>query len=194
MSKLKEKEVAQLRNKINAQTESAERVGREHTRAIQRKEQEQERNFVKAARELKTLYEQNKELFSHNKALRDDLQEQDEKVRKLFNVIQYHPSLMKDIENELDKTETKLHDQSQISNAIPTTGHGRQSLSKTQPQHGVVFVGQNKVAIPKLDPVIIEKFTKLNIEGKLPHIVETTKFDPDAVKQQVKDMFRDIKQ
>ena len=30
-------------------------------------------NFAKAARELKTLYEQNKELFDHNKALRDDL-------------------------------------------------------------------------------------------------------------------------
>ena len=42
---------------------------------------------MKAARELKTLYEQNKDLFEHNKALRDDLQEQDEKVRKLVNVI-----------------------------------------------------------------------------------------------------------
>lgn len=44
-------------------------------------------NFFKAARELKTLYEQNKDLFEHNKALRHDLQDQDEKVRKLVNVI-----------------------------------------------------------------------------------------------------------
>ena len=40
---------------------------------------------------------------------------------------------------------------------------------------------------------MIEKFNKLNIEGKLPHIVETNKFDASAVKQQVKDMFAHIK-
>ena len=61
----------------------------------------------------------------------------------------------------------------------------------TKRKHGVVFVGHNKVAIPKFDPAVIEKYNKLNIEGKLPHIVETNKFDPEAVKQQVKDMFRD---
>ena len=76
-------------------------------------------NFVKAARELKTLYEQNKDLFEHNKALRDDLQDQDEKVRKLVNVIQRHPRLMQTIEQDLDQTESKIHDQSQISNALP---------------------------------------------------------------------------
>ena len=47
----------------------------------------------------------------------------------------------------------------------------------------MVLVGQNKVAIPKFDPAIIDKFNKLNIEGKLPHIVETNKFDPHAVKE-----------
>lgn len=78
-------------------------------------------NFTKVNRELKTLYEQNKDLFEHNKALRDDLQDTDEKVRKLVNVIQRHPSVMRDIENELDRTETKAHDQSQISQAIPTS-------------------------------------------------------------------------
>lgn len=54
-------------------------------------------------------------------------------------------------------------------------------------------MGQNKIAIPKFDPDVIEKYNKLNIEGKLPHIVETNKFDPLAVKQQVKDMFAHIK-
>ena len=48
--------------------------------------------------------------------------------------------------------------------------------------------------IPKFDPKIIDKFTKLNIEGKLPHIVESSKFNPSVVKQQVKELFRDIKQ
>ena len=43
-------------------------------------------------------------------------------------------------------------------------------------------MGQNKIAIPKFDPDVIEKYNKLNIEGKLPHIVETNKFDPEAVK------------
>ena len=112
MNKLKEKEVTTLRNKINALAEAAERTSKEHQKALARKDQEQELNFTKAARELKTLYEQNKDLFEHNKALRDDLQDQDEKVRKLVNVIQRHSSVMRDIENELDKTETKIHDQS----------------------------------------------------------------------------------
>ena len=115
MNKLKEKEVTTLKNKINALAEAAERTAKDHTKAIARKDQEQELNFTKAARELKTLYEQNKDLFEHNKALRDDLQDQDEKVRKLVNVIQRHESVMHDIENELDKTDTKIHDQSQIS-------------------------------------------------------------------------------
>ena len=78
-------------------------------------------NFTKVNRELKTLYEQNKDLFEHNKALRDDLQDTDEKVRKLVNVIQRHASVMRDIDNQLDRTETKPHDQSQISQAIPTS-------------------------------------------------------------------------
>ncbi len=73
MNKLKEKEVTTLRNKMNAMVESAERTAKEHQKLIARKNQEQELNFAKAARELKTLYEQNKDLFEHNKALRDDL-------------------------------------------------------------------------------------------------------------------------
>ena len=58
---------------------------------------------------------------------------------------------------------------------------------------GVVLVGHNRVPIPKFDPLIIEKYNQLNIEGKLPHIVETNKFDPDCVKEQVKEMFRQMK-
>ena len=112
MNKLKEKEVTTLRNKINALTEAAERSQKEHLLTLQKKDQQQEMNFTKVNRELKTLYEQNKDLFEHNKALRDDLQDTDEKVRKLVNVIQRHPSVMRDIENELDRTETKAHDQS----------------------------------------------------------------------------------
>lgn len=46
----------------------------------------------------------------------------------------------------------------------------------------MVYVGQNRVPIPKFDPKIIDKYTKLNIEGKLPHIVESSKFNPNAVK------------
>ena len=117
---------------------------------------------------------------------------------------------MRDIENELDKTETKVHDQSQISQAIPTSQRLLENESQLKQQnwihnkevppkpgspnpHGVVFVGHNKIAIPKFDPQVIEKYNKLNIEGKLPHIVETNKFDPEAVKQQVKEMFKEIK-
>ena len=75
MNKLKEKETVTLRNKINALAEAAERATKEHQRILQKKDEDQERNFTKAARELKTLYEQNKDLFDHNKALRDDLQD-----------------------------------------------------------------------------------------------------------------------
>jgi len=73
MLKLREKEVTSLKNKISALVEASERATKEHAKAIARKEQEQEMNFFKAARELKTLYEQNKDLFEHNKALRNDL-------------------------------------------------------------------------------------------------------------------------
>ena len=107
---------------------------------------------------------------------------------------------MRVIEKELDKTETKIHDQSQISNAIPTSQRKKDDSrkvshirdSKKPASLGVTYVGRKRVAIPKFDPVIIEKFNKLNIEGKLPHIVETNKFNPDAVKQQVKEIFRKI--
>ena len=57
MNKLKEKEVTTLRNKINAMAEAAERAAKEHAKVVARKDQEQELNFSKAARELKTLYE-----------------------------------------------------------------------------------------------------------------------------------------
>ena len=122
-------------------------------------------------------------------------------MRKLVSVIQRHASVLRDIEDELDRTETRVHDQSQISSAIPAEMQRKQSPDDKgasmghpqSPHHGVVFVGQNKIAIPKFDPSIIEKYNKLNIEGKLPHIVETSKFDAAAVKQQVKDMFREIK-
>ena len=56
-------------------TEAADRAAKEHLKAIVKRDEEQERNFTKATRELKALYEQNKDLFEHNKALRDDLQE-----------------------------------------------------------------------------------------------------------------------
>ena len=44
--------------------------------------------------------------------------------------------------------------------------------------------------MPKFDIKTIEKYNKLNMEGKLPHIVETNHFDPDLVKEQVKEMLR----
>lgn len=46
-------------------------------------------------------------------------------MRKLVNVIQRHPTVLRVIENELDKTETKIHDQSQISNAFPSVDRNR---------------------------------------------------------------------
>ena len=73
MNKLKDKEVTTLRNKINAMVEATDRTFKEHQKVVVRKDKEQELNFTKAARELKTLYEQNKDLFEHNKALREDL-------------------------------------------------------------------------------------------------------------------------
>ena len=47
----------------------------------------------------------------------------------------------------------------------------------------MVLVGHNKVPVPKFDIDTIEKYNKLNMEGKLPHIVETNHFNPDAVKE-----------
>jgi hypothetical protein len=43
-------------------------------------------------------------------------------------------------------------------------------------------VGKNGVKIPKFDCKVIEKYNKLNMEGKLPHIVESSHFNPEAVK------------
>ena len=113
--------------------------------------------------------------------------------------------MLQDIENELDRTQTKLHDQSQISNAVPSSSYRRQKdeyegfkiLEPQQRQRqsppSVILVGHNRVPIPKFDPLIIEKYNQLNIEGKLPHIVETNKFDPECVKEQVKELFRQMK-
>ena len=39
------------------------------------------------------------------------------------------------------------------------------SNEKVPNKHGVVYVGQNQVAIPKFDPEIIDKYNKLNIDG-----------------------------
>ena len=57
MNKLKDKETATLRNKINAMMEAAERLEQEHLKELKKKEEEQELSFSKAARELKNLYE-----------------------------------------------------------------------------------------------------------------------------------------
>ena len=52
----------------------------------------------------------------------------------------------------------------------------------------MVLVGHNQVPVPKFDINTIEKYNKLNMEGKLPHIVETNHFDPELVKEQVKEI------
>ena len=57
MNKLKDKEVLTLRNKTQAMTEAAERTAKEHAKALAKRDEEQERSFAKAARELRTLYE-----------------------------------------------------------------------------------------------------------------------------------------
>ena len=57
----------------------------------------------------------------------------------------------------------------------------------------MVLVGHNQVPVPKFDINTIEKYNKLNMEGKLPHIVETNHFDPELVKEQVKEMLRQRK-
>ena len=51
-----------------------------------------------------------------------------------------------------------------------------------------IEVGPNKIKIPVFDQAIIDKYNKLNIEGKLPHIVESNHFNAEAVKEEVKVM------
>lgn len=51
-----------------------------------------------------------------------------------------------------------------------------------------IEVGPNKVQIPVFDQAVIDKYNKLNIEGKLPHIVESNHFNPESVKEEVKAM------
>ena len=149
-------------------------------------------NLNKVGRELKSLYEQNKDLIEHNKQLRDDLTDSEEKVRKLVNVFKRHPEVLLNIESDLDVTESKIHDKSDIVNVIPSNNYRRDKDMQDKYMKELVYVSRNNVPIPKLDKDIIDKYNQLNIEGKLPHIVETNHFDPVAVKAEVKEMLLSI--
>ena len=103
---------------------------------------------------------------------------------KIINAIKKYPNLVRDIENQLDQSESLFYNkENQHTNSsqsrtatefdkddslqiwelkgqnlgrLPKKGHHK---------HGTVFVGQNKVEIPKFDLKIIEKYNKLNIDG-----------------------------
>ena len=106
---------------------------------------------------------------------------------------------MNDVEHEIETTDRQANKESVISSALPSQhrdpdddtmkmSHLRQA--RHLGENKMILVGHNQVPVPKFDPATIEKYNKLNMEGKLPHIVETSHFNPDAVKQQVKEMLK----
>lgn len=122
-----------------------------------------------------------------------DNKEQDERVRKIVNAVRKYPNLVRELENQLDETE-----QSRPMNnfTVTNSSHSRtigyadaedslsqwENRSTNKVRKGVVLVGRNQVAIPKFDMKVLHKYTKMNIEGKLPEIIETDKFDPEKCK------------
>ena len=192
MNKLKDKEVSTTKQKMQKLVAENEQKLKCAADQLQAAEENFEFQFNKAARELKALYEQNKELFEHNKQLREEIQEQDEKVRRLLAIVQKHPEMVSNIDRELEATNKNPRETSMISGTQPSCHRAMQDetmkMSQLQDLNNVVVVGKNGVKIPKFDCKVIEKYNKLNMEGKLPHIVETSHFNPEAVKQQVKEM------
>ena len=52
--------------------------------------------------------------------MRDDLQDQDEKVRKLVAIIQRHPEIMGNVDQEIETTGRHANKESVISSALPS--------------------------------------------------------------------------
>ena len=67
MNKLKDRDAMNLRKKIEALDKMHEELGAECKTLVQAKDKEKELSMNKVGRELKTLYEQNKELIEHNR-------------------------------------------------------------------------------------------------------------------------------
>ena len=58
------------------------------------------------------------------------------------------------------------------------------------PKMSMVYVGPNNdIPLPKFDPKIIEKYNNLNIQGKLPQVVES-EYNPVIAYEQIKDLFK----
>jgi len=56
-------------------------------------------DFAKISRELKTLYDQNQDLFANNKEIKTELKESEERSRMMVNLIKKYPEVMHDVNN-----------------------------------------------------------------------------------------------
>ena len=70
----------------------------------------------------------------HNKQLREEIQEQDEKVRRLVSIVQKHPEIVIDLDRVLETTSKVPRETSMISGTQPSCfrANGDETMKMSQ--------------------------------------------------------------